>query len=1312
MKKIIFILCTLCFAVSVLAHDFEVDGIYYNILSDTTVAVTYKGTSTTSAAYKGTMIIPANVTYNNINYNVTSIGKNAFTACTTLDSISIPNSVKAISDYAFGTCTSLTSIVIPDGVISLGTYVFYSCTKLQKVSIPSSVIEIGTKSFFNTSIYNTASNWENGGLYIDDCLIAVKETFKGAFTVKENTRLIGGGATSYNNSQIPTITAVTIPASVIHIGCGFGSQVTTVYYNGTIAQWCKINFAVANPVCPTTKNVYMNNELITELIIPNDITKINSRAFANWTFLTSLTIPENIKHIGEWAFAGCTSLTSVSLPEGLNCIEKNTFNNCDKLNFITIPNSITTIGDSAFHSCDKLASITIPNSVTSIGVSAFCYCWALDSISLSQNLTRIEGATFRGCNNLNYIVIPNSVNSIGGAAFMDCYKLTELIIPNEITSIEVNAFHSCKSLTSLKIPKKITYIGYNAFEGCSALTSFYIEATTPPTLYSTSSLGIPSSCPIYIPCGTMSAYKSAWGNRKFVEPPLEYTLTLEQTANGIVENTQEITCANYTANLVATPDLWYQFVRWSDGNTENPRVLTLTSDTVLSAEFAFSTNWQCGDNLYWSYEDGTLTITGDGPMWDFTSTTIPWYSARELIQSIVFPADITHIGDSAFLHCSSISSITIPENITSIGKDAFSGCTALKTVQWNAKDCADFSDIPSSPFGNIYEKITSFTFGDNVEHVPAYLCCGMSGLTSIIIPNSVKTIGLHAFSSCESITSISIPSSVISIGNYAFYMCRGISNLSIGSNVETIGDYAFQYCSITSLSIPNSVTTIGEYAFDWCSKLSSVTIGSGVRSIGNLAFWHTSIQNVVWNARHYDDIMDKVNPFTDWNLLKITSFTFGEAVEHIPAYICYQLMNLSSVTIGSNVTSIGEGAFSKCTNIEKVVWNAKNLPDFADASEAPFYDSQETITSFTFGTTVEHIPSYLCSDMIGLTSVTIGDGVSSIGGSAFYNCYSLSYLKLGNTIKTIGDYAFADCNSLATLTIPNSVKSIEYAAFQGCSSLTSITVPSGNIASYAFSYCSDLTSVSIGSGVTNIGTDAFGYCNDLASIRVINSNAYYDSREYCNAIIETATNTLIAGCYNTIIPYGVTAIGEYAFSACDNLTSIEIPNSVTTIGNMAFSGCSNLTSITIPNSVKSIGSRAFRGCLTKVYVKATTPPEIADNTFSTSPICYVPCGTIDAYSTTNWMSSCSEIIEEQLYQIYLTVAPHDYGIVEVVSRPDCDNAIISATPNEGYTFVIWSDGNTQATRHIALSQDVSLKAYFAQEGHTIHVYQDCTVTVE
>ena len=1106
------------------------------------------------------------------------------------------------------------------------------------------------------------------------------------------------------------------------------------------------------------------------------VTSIGGWAFDDCFFLTSITIPNSVTTIKSYAFFSCSKLTSITIPNSVTNIEIRAIDECQNLtslnvdsrnpiydsrdncnaivetatntlvigtNNTTLPNSVTNIGDYAFASCSKLTSLTISSNVISIGKYAFLDCSSLASVSL--NCSAIGHYAFQNCMSLKSVTIGSNVTSIGGYIFEKCTainsvvwginnysdwntdtspfrdsrekittfafgndvehipaylcygmsQLSSIIIPNSVTSIGNYAFENCTSLASLTIGSRVTNIGAYTFEGCSAITSIVWNAKN----YA----DIPTSPdPFFYPCRE-SVTSFVFGDAvEYIPHNLCYKMT-NLTSITISENVTSIGYYAFQGCSSITSVVW---------NAKNcadvsQSLFKNSRNTVTSFTFGNNVERIPAEICYY--------------MKNLTSVIIP-NSVKSIGNSAFFYCSnlssanigngVINIENSAFSNCFALTSITIGSNVSSIGQDAFSGCSALKTVKWNAKSCSDFSNIPSSPFGNLSEQITSFTFGYGVEHIPAYLCCGMSGLTSITIPNSVKTIGLHAFSSCEGITSISIPSSVTSIGNYAFYMCRGISNLSIGSNVETIGDYAFQYCSITSLSIPNSVTTIGEYAFDWCSKLSSVTIGSGVRSIGNLAFWHTNIQTVVWNAKHYEDIMDKVNPFTDWNLLKITSFTFGEAVEHIPAYICYQLSNLTSVTIGSNVKTIGEGAFLKCTAIESVVWNAKNIPDFSDSEAAPFYDSQETITSFTFGTTVEHIPAYLCYDMSGLTSVTIGDGVSSIGGSAFYNCYSLNYLKLGNTIKTIGDYAFADCNSLATLTIPNSVKSIEYAAFQGCSSLTSITVPSGNIASYAFSYCSDLTSVSIGSGVTNIGSEAFGYCDDLASIRVINSNAYYDSRENCNAIIETATNTLIAGCYNTIIPYGVTAIGEYAFSACDNLTSIEIPNSVTTIGNMAFSGCSNLTSITIPNSVRSIGSRAFYRCLTEIYVKATTPPEIADNTFSTSPICYVPCGTIDAYSTTNWITSCSEIIEEQLYQIYLTAAPHDYGTVKVVSRPDCENAIISATPNEGYTFVIWSDGNTQATRHIALSQEVSLKAYFAQKGYTIHVYQDCTVTVE
>ena len=183
--------------------------------------------------------------------------------------------------------------------------------------------------------------------------------------------------------------------------------------------------------------------------------------------------------------------------------------------------------------------------------------------------------------------------------------------------------------------------------------------------------------------------------------------------------------------------------------------------------------------------------------------------------------------------------------------------------------------------------------------------------------------------------------------------------------------------------------------------------------------------------------------------------------------------------------------------------------------------------------------------------------VTSIGNHAFYDCYGLTSITIPNSVTSIGEHAFSYCYGLISITIPNSVTSIGYWAFSDCGGLTSITIPNS---------------------VTSIGIGAFEGCSGLESIVVDPGNTKYDSRNNCNAIIETESNTLFAGCKNSVIPNSVTSIGYDAFSGCSGLTSITIPNSVTSIGNYAFSGCSGLTSITIPNSVTSIESYAFWDC--------------------------------------------------------------------------------------------------------------------------------------
>ena len=249
-------------------------------------------------------------------------------------------------------------------------------------------------------------------------------------------------------------------------------------------------------------------------------------------------------------------------------------------------------------------------------------------------------------------------------------------------------------------------------------------------------------------------------------------------------------------------------------------------------------------------------------------------------------------------------------------------------------------------------------------------------------------------------------------------------------------------------------------------------------------------------------------------------------------------------------------------------------------------------------TSIGYYAFYGCS---GLTSVTIPNGVTSIGYYAFYGCSGLTSVTIPNSVTSIGHTAFYGCSGLTSVTIPNSVTSIGDVAFSGCKSLTSVTIPNSvtSIGHATFYGCSGLTSVTIGNGVTSIDTEAlFRGCISLNSIIVESGNTVYDSRNNCNAIIETASNTLIVGCQSTIIPNSVTSIRWWAFEDCSSLTSVTIPNSVTSIGYGAFSECTGLTSVTIPNSVTSIGYGAFSDCtgLTSVTI-GNSVTSIEESTF-------------------------------------------------------------------------------------------------------------------
>jgi len=444
------------------ADAVEIDGIWYNLITKGKAAeVTKNPSDQNGGTYSGAVTIPASIEYEGTTYSVTIIGDYAFSNCSGLTSVTIPESVISIRNYAFENCSGLTSVhitdleawckitfgsnplsyahhlflngqeitdlIIPEGVTSISGGAFYGCTGLTSATIPKGVTSIGDWAFSGCSGLTSVTIPE-GVTFISSY------TFYGCSSLTSVT--IPEGVTSIGEfafQDCSSLTSVNIPESVTYIytvafwGC---SGLTSVHITN-LEAWCKITFEASNPLS-YAHHLFLNGQEITDLIIPEGVTSISNQAFEGCSGLTSVTIPKGVTRIGNSAFYDCSGLTSVTIPESVTSIDNYAFYNCSSLTNVTIPEGVTSIGENTFYGCSGLTSVTIPASVTSIGRDAFHNCSELKDVYCSATRVPTDYTSIFGGSYIEYATlhvpaeaIENYRKSVYWSGFGNIVSLTD-----------------------------------------------------------------------------------------------------------------------------------------------------------------------------------------------------------------------------------------------------------------------------------------------------------------------------------------------------------------------------------------------------------------------------------------------------------------------------------------------------------------------------------------------------------------------------------------------------------------------------------------------------------------------------------------------------------------------------------------------------------------------------------------------------------------------------------------------------------------------------------------------------------------------
>lgn len=403
----------------------------------------------------------------------------------------------------------------------------------------------------------------------------------------------------------------------------------------------------------------------------------------------------------------------------------------------------------------------------------------------------------------------------------------------------------------------------------------------------------------------------------------------------------------------------------------------------------------CGDNLIWELDDeGLLTISGTGDMYDYVNTNGPWDSPR--IKKVIISEGITSIGYSAFKGCDSLGSIELPDGLTNIAFGAFENCSSLSSIV-----------IPESVrvvHGNTFKGCSSLeriVLPDSLTKIDGAAFWGCSSLTSINIPDGVSTIGIYAFRECSSLTNITIPKRVTKISCGIFMYCRNLKNLSLPEGVNIIEEFAFKYCdNLTSFTIPSGVTIINTETFNNCSSLENISIPDSVSYIGSKAFTGCKSLKTITIPYKVTRIQDQ----SFYGCSNLKSITLPDGLTDIENYAFQNCSSLTSIKIPDSVTSIGDQVFCGCSSLMNII-----IPDgVTNIGKNTFYNCNE------------------------LMSITIPEGVTNIGEKAFYGCGKLESVEISSSIISIGTDAFYNCKKMKYIFIDADTGALKTNSMRNC----------------------------------------------------------------------------------------------------------------------------------------------------------------------------------------------------------------------------------------------------------------------------------------